>query len=262
MLNIRIVLAITVSYFYYWKHSIDRLGDSFYWPALNLFLWGLTSVYIKNSSNNIPQVIVIVLSGVVFWQVIWRASQEITINFLEELWNRNLVNILATPLRLREWGFANILLSTFKMVLTVLFSGILAYLLYAFNVFIYGFLLIPFIISLLITGWFIGFFLAGFILRYGTRIQTIAWVGPMLISPFAALYYPVSTLPDWAQIIANIIPSSYIFEGMREVLFTGNVSYDKLLISFALNIVYMVLSILFFILMFNKSKKLGLGRLV
>ena|SRR3989304_2073803 len=262
MINLKIVFAIMVSYFYYWKHSLDRIGDSFYWPVVNLLLWGLTSVYIKQASKDIPQIILIVLSGVVFWLIIWRASHEITINLLEEFWNRNLINLFASPVRISEWIIANILLSIFKTFLTITFAGVLAYLLYAFNIFSYGFLLIPFIASLFITGWFIGFFIAGIIIRLGPNYQTFAWVGPMLISPFAALYYPVSTLPDWAQIIAKFIPASYVFEGMREILFTGSVSYDKLLISFVLNIIYFILSLWFFVFMFNQSRKLGLGRLI
>ena len=262
MINLKIIFAIMVSYFYYWKHSLDRIGDSFYWPAINLLLWGLTSVYIKQASKDIPQIIIIVLSGVVFWLIVWKASQEITINLLEELWNRNLVNVFATPIRIREWIIANILSGIFKTALSLVFAGILAYLLYAFNIFNYGFLLIPFIASLLISGWLIGFFVAGIIFRFGPNYQTLAWTGPMLISPFAALYYPVSTLPDWAQIIAKFVPASYIFEGMREILFTGMLSHDKLLISFVLNIIYFTLSILFFVAMFRKSRRLGLNRLI
>lgn len=262
MINLKIVFAIMVSYFYYWKHSLDRMSDSFYWPTFNVLLWGLTSIYIKQASTDIPQIIPIVLSGVVFWLIIWRASHEITLNLLEELWNRNLVNVFATPIRISEWIIANILLTIFKTALTITFAGILAYILYAFDIFIYGFLLIPFILSLLINGWFLGFFVSGIIIRVGPNYQTFAWTGPMLIAPFAALYYPVSTLPDWAQIIAKFIPASYVFEGMREILFTGTISYDKLIISFVLDAIYLILSVWFFVFMFNKSRKLGLGRLI
>lgn len=262
MLNLKIIFALAVSYFYYWKHSLDRIGDSFYWPAINLLLWGLTSVYIKQATKDVPQIILVVLSGVVFWLIIWRSSHEITINLLEEFWNRNLVNVFAAPIRISEWIIANILLSIFKTSLTIAFAGVLAYLLYTFDIFVYGFLLIPFIASLLLSGWFLGFFVAGIIIRLGPNYQTFAWTGPMLISPFAALYYPVSTLPDWAQIVASFIPASYIFEGMREILFTGNLSYDKILISFGLNIFYLAISIWFFVFMFNQSRKLGLGRLI
>lgn len=260
MLNKNIVVALFFHYFYIWKHSLDRIGDSFYWPAMNIFIWGLMSVYIKSASRDIPEIIPVVLTGVVFWLVVWRAQHEVSLNLLEEFWNRNLVNIFITPIRLREWITSVILFGIAKMLLTLSFASILVYYLYAYNIFMYGFLLIPFTASLIVTGWVLGFFVSGIIIRFGPTFQTLAWITPMIIVPFSSFYYPVTTLPDWAQSVAKFIPSTYILEGMREIIFTGNFSYDKLLFSFTLNIFYITIAILFFIFMFNYSKKLGFGR--
>lgn len=262
MLNKNVIFALVIHYLYHWKHSLDRIGDSFYWPAINILLWGLMSTYVKNASSNIPQIAFVLLTGVVFWLVIWRAQHEISVNLLEEFWNRNLVNLFSAPVRMREWILAVLILSIIKMVMTLVFASLLAYLLYSFNIFMYGVFLIPFTASLLLTGWILGFFVSGIVIRFGPTFQTLAWTGPMIITPFSALYYPVSILPDWAQTVAKFVPSSYILEGMREILFTGNLSYDKLFVSFALNIVYLVLSVWFFVFMFNQSRKLGLGRLI
>jgi ABC-2 type transport system permease protein len=134
--------------------------------------------------------------------------------------------------------------------------------LYAFNIFLYGLLILPFVINLLLSGWFLGFLVAAVIIRYGQTLETLAWAGPVVIAPFAGLYYPIATLPHWAQKVALFVPPSYIFEGMRQVLFTGHLSPEKVFISLALNIVYLVISILFFVFMFNQSRKLGLGRFI
>lgn len=260
--NRSVIVGIILHYFYHWRHSLDRIGDSFYWPAMNLLIWGLMSVYIKNQSRNIPEIVLILLTGVIFWLVIWRSEHEISLNLLEEFWNKNLINIFASPMRIREWVVSVMALSIVKMLITLLFSAILAYVLYKYNIFMYGFSLIPFVVSLTLTGWFLGFFVSAIVIRFGQKIQTLAWTTPMLLAPFSAIYYPLSTLPDWAQTVGQLIPSTYIFEGMREIIFTGNVSYEKLFISFALNIIYLILSIWFFVFMFNQSRKLGLGRLV
>ena len=39
--------------------------------------------------------------------------------------------------------------------------------------------------------------------------------------PNGAVFYPVSVLPAWLQKIAYLLPSTYVFEGMRQVLATG-----------------------------------------
>ncbi len=262
MINPNLVFAMFLRYIYNWRHNLDRLSDSFYWPAIDLFIWGLTSIWIEKASSGVPNIVPMLLTGVIFWMITWRAQYEISTNILAELWDRNLVNIFITPIRIREWLMAVMALGVFKIILTIAFASTLAFILYSFNIFRYGFYCIPFIISLTLSGWFIGIFISGFVIRFGLRIQTLAWAGPYLLVPFAAIYYPVSILPNWAQSVSQLIPMSYVFEGLRQILFTGTFSYDKLLISFALNIIYLLLSILFFVWMFKKSKKLGLGRLI
>lgn len=254
--------AIIIRQIYTWRHNLDRLSDTFYWPAMDLILWGVTSVYIRNNAPNMPFIIVAIVTGLIFWLIVWRSQYEITVGLLTEMWDRNLVNIFGSPLKISEWVTASMVLGVIKMFFSVSFAVAFAFFLYKTTIFSFGFLLIPFMASLLLTGWATGFVIAGLIIRFGMKIQTLAWAGVAILIPFSAVYYPVSTLPLWAQKMAAFVPTSYIFEGMRQILFTGNLSYDKLFISFALNIVYLVLSIWFFVFMFNQSRKLGLGRLI
>ncbi len=243
------------------RHNYDRLGDMFYWPAMDLVIWGLTGLYfVKQGQNEL--LLSVMLTGLIFWIVVWRSQYEININLLQEIWDRNLVNLFASPLTLNEWIISFLIFGLSKMIISLAFSGIIAFLLYHFSFFLYGFSLLPFVASLLLTGWAAGFIVAGLLIRFGSKVQTLAWTGVYLMVPFSAVFYSLSTLPSWAQVIASLTPPSYIFEGMREILFTGTVAYDKLLTSFLLNIVYLILSLWFFVFMFNKSRKLGLGRLI
>ncbi|MDP3940797.1 MAG: ABC transporter permease, partial [bacterium] len=74
----------------------------------------------------------------------------------------------------------------------------------------------------------------------------------------SAIYYPLSILPEWAQMIAALIPVSYIFEGSRQIITTGHIDMSKLIISFILNILYIVLSFVFLERSFKKVLKKGL----
>lgn len=262
MINFNRVWALVLRYLINMRHNYDRLTDMFFWPAMDFFLWGLTGLYLAQSTGKPLNYLFVVLSGMVFWIVIWRAQYEITTNLLAELFDRNIVNLFTTPLKLSEWMSAFIFMGFFKTFISVGFSALLSFLLYQYNIFSFGGYLAIFIFNLLLTGWAFGFIVGGFLIYFGQKIQTLAWIGVMIIAPFSAIYYPVSILPHWAQTVAYFIPSTYIFEEIRRVLFTGVVSYDKLLISFILNIIYFSFSIWFFIRMFNKSRKLGLGRLI
>lgn len=262
MINFSIVFGMILRYFYNLKHDLNSITDAFYMPAMQIFIWGLTSLYLRDSHQAAPQIVLILLSGVVFWIVIDQGQQSISVNLLREFWDRNLVNIFASPIRIREWIIAVMIEGTIRMGLSLTFGIVLALTLYQTNLFIYGFYMIPFIISLLMTGWAIGFFISGLIIRYGHPFQAFAWIGITALAPFSAVYYPLSSLPHWMQYIGAFLPPSYVFSGMREILVTGNVSYHALFISFAMNIAYLILAIWFFVIMFNKSKKLGLGRLI
>lgn len=255
------VLAVVVRHGYNFKHSWDKISDAFYWPAMDILLWGLTSSYVLKGGGNIPNIVMMLLSGLVYWQIVWRSQYEITTNLLEELWARNMVNFFASPLRLGEWIAGVVVLGIFKMLVTAGFAAGLAYVLYAVNVFSVGWYFIPFLVSLLLTGWFVGFLVSGIIISYGTRIQTLAWAGVYILAPFSGIYYPLSTLPHWARMIAKFVPTSYVFEGMRMVLLTGRMPVRDLGISYGLNLVYLLFSLALFVKLFELRRRRGLAQL-
>src|SRR3989344_594517 len=226
-MNFNRVFTMVGRYFLYMRHNFDRLTDMFYWPAMDLLIWGLTGLYLATLNAGNKEYIFVILNGLVFWIVTWRAQYEININILSEIWDKNIVNIFASPLTIWEYVASLMSVGFLKTLISITFSAIVAFILYSYNIFsLYGFLLIPIILNLLLTGWAVGFFFAGFIIRFGAKIQTLGWTGTYLFAPFSAIYYPLSVLPDWAQKISYLIPASYIFEGMRNVLHGNDFNYN------------------------------------
>jgi len=255
------IIAIILRFLFHFRHSLDKILDNFYWPAVDLVLWGLTGFYFTSLAPNASIVHVAIVSAIIFWFIIYRGQYEISGNVLEDIWNKNLVNIFVSPLTFSEWVTAFLLLGVVKAILSFSFGSLLAFLLYRVNIFSFGFLLLPFLLLLIMNGWWIGFFVSGLILRYTTRVQAFAWTLVWAISPFAALYYPVSILPDWAQVVARFVPASHIFEGVREVVSTGRLDPMKLLWSFLLNCLYLVLALLFLRQSFRAILRKGLVKL-
>jgi ABC-2 type transport system permease protein len=260
-MNLNRVLAVITRHLYNFKHNLERLSENFYWPALDIILWGLTSRYFQVTDQKISNLVLVVLSGLILWQVIWRSQYEISVNLLEELWSHNLVNLFASPLTVNEWLAAVLLLGIANMLLGLGFAILLTWFLYTINVLVLGWWILPFLISLLMTGWWTGLIVSGLIIRFGHQIQSLAWTGVALLVPFSAVYYPVSSLPLWAQKISRVIPSSYVFESMRGFLTNQQILLPQLGISFLLNFIYLFLSIVFFKYCFRKSQQLGFSRL-
>jgi len=257
-MKIHRIYGITLRFMFYFRRSLDRLSDAFYWPTIDLLIWGITSSYLKSYGQGLSQIVLLIISGILFWIIVWRGQYEITVNLLEDLWSKNLPNIFVSPVKFSEWVSSFIIIGIIKSILSFTFASFLAFLLYKINIFVYGFYLLPFIFLLILTGWWIGFLVAGMILRYGTKIQTLAWTAVMVIAPFSAIYYPVSILPNWAQKVAMIVPTSYVFEGAREVMNKGYLDLNKLYISLILNLIYLPLAIFFLKKSFDKALEKGL----
>lgn len=212
------IWGIFLRYFYNLIHTYDRLTDMFFWPFIDLLLWGLTSRYIVSTGTGSNTVVLALLGGIILWIFPWRGQYEITVSLLEDLWNRNLVNLFATPILFSEWVVTVMLIGIFKSTVSFLFAALIAIFLYAANIFTFGVLLLPWAGLLLMFGWVFGFFIASMIMRYGTKIQTLAWMSMAIVSPFAGVFYPVSVLPVWAQNVAHFVPVSYVFEAMRSII--------------------------------------------
>jgi ABC-2 type transport system permease protein len=110
-------------------------------------------------------------------------------------------------------------------------------------------------------GWTIGFLAASAIIYWGHQVEAIAFMIGYVFAPFSAVFYPVSILPAWAQTISWCLPTTYIFEGMRNILAGKPFSITTLWISFILNIVYLFLSFRLFQRTYQKSLTKGLARL-
>lgn len=260
MLSFSRIKGVFFRYFYNLIKGLPQLSDLFYWPLVDILLWGLTSIWIRSQSD-IPNLPLLLMTALIFWQVAWRGSIDISVNLLQEFWHRNLVNLFSTPLKISEWICGILLLCLCKLAITISFGSLMVYILYSLNVFTIGLAFIPFAALLLMFGWTLGFIAAGFIIYWGHQVEMLAWMIAFIFAPFSAVFYPVEILPQWAQYISWSLPSTYIFEGMRQMLDGALFPFSYMIMSFLLNLVYLGLSILFFKWMFNKSRQKGLARL-
>ncbi len=243
-MKIHRIYSVLLKTFYITRKSPDRLADVFYWSVIDLLIWGLTSSYFTQFAPH-SKILELVLSGFIFWIVVWRGQQEVSINLLEDLWNKNLVNLFVSPFTFAEWVTSFLIVSILKTSISFLLASTVAALVYKVNIFTYGLNIIPFILILLITAWGLGFFIAGLILRFGTKVQNLAWSFVAIIAPFSAIYYPISILPKWAQYIAHLLPTSYIFQGIHTFVQTGKLDINSLVVSLLMAILYIICALLF-----------------
>jgi len=257
-MKIRRIYGVILRALYCFRHSLDKMVDTFYWPAIDLCLWGITSIYFMAKAEHAALITQAIVTAIALWTVVYRAQYEVSGNLLEELWSRNLVNMFVAPLTFQEWLSGFLLVGIVKSAISLGFAGVLAAFLYGVSLSIFGWRLVAYAAILLMCGWVLGLLVTGIILRYGTRIQAIAWTVVWVIAPFAAIYYPASILPAWAYRIAQFVPITYVFEDMRSVITGGSGSNRGLWYGFLLNCAYLGLSYLFITRSFRKVLERGL----
>jgi ABC-2 type transport system permease protein len=148
--------------------------------------------------------------------------------FMEETWSRNLLNLLVTPLKETEYVLGVMIFGLAKLAIGVSVVGLMAFLLFAFNITDLGLALIPIIAVLLVIGWGIGLLVIGLILRVGQGAEILAWGLLALVMPISGVFYPVSALPGFLQPIAAVLPTTHIFAAARTVLEDGTIPWGQI----------------------------------
>lgn len=252
------VMAMVWRHIYLYRRSWTRLVELVYWPAMELFVWGFLTLYLRGLGPGLPDFVVLFLGGLILWDVLFRSQIGVSLAFLEEIWSRNLSNLFASPLTPIEFVASQMIVALSRTIIASLFMAILAALLYHYNLFTMGLPLAAFFINLLIMGWSIGLLVSAMILRFGQGAESLAWAVIFLFQPVAAVFYPVSVLPDWLRPVAWATPSAHVFEGMRAVLQEGRFDTGLLLNAVSLNAVYLVVGCAGFLGMFRVARRKGL----
>ena len=250
-MNPRRVFAVLLRQIYLYRRSFTRILDVFYWPTVDLLLWGFVTLYLEKAGAEMPHYVSFFLGGLILWNILLRAQQGISVSFLEDIWARNLLNLFVSPLTISEYLLGLVLVSVVKVLIAFLVMGALAAFFFDFHVLLLGGSLLPFVLNLCALGWAIGLVTMAAILRFGQEAEILAWALAFLFLPVSAVFYPVEVLPPFLQKLATWVPSSYVFEGMRQVILEGSLKLGPLLKASLLNMAYLGGSYLIFLRVYH-----------
>ena len=257
-MNIGRIGGLLSRHLYLYQRSVARLLEIFYWPFLDLIVWGFITIYLAKQGNELHGAVTFFLGALILWDVLFRAQQGIALSFLEEMWARNLMNLFASPLTIGEYLAATMIMSIMKVVAVGTLMMLFALLVYSYDIFAIGFSLIPFVMNLLLSGWIIGVLTTSIIMRFGQQAEVLAWGMVFLFQPISCVFYPLDVLPPILQKIAWMVPPAHVFEGMRQVLLSGEFPGMHLMWATGLNSIYLMAMILWFYHTFNICKERGM----
>ena len=256
-LSMQRIGAMILRYWYLLQSSWPRLTELMYWPILQVITWGFIQYYIAQNANFFARAGGTLIGAVILWDILFRGQLGFSISFLEEMWARNLGNLMMSPLKPIEFLLSLTVMSLIRLAIGVFPMTMLALFLFHFNVYSLGLPLIAFFCNLIFTSWSVGVFVSGLVLRNGLGAESIVWTLMFALLPLACVYYPVRVLPHWLQYVAWSLPPTYVFEGMRALLMEHVFRTDLMVSALAINAVLLVASFSAFLALLRSARRQG-----
>ena len=250
--------AIFLRQFYLVRGSIARFLPLFVWVTVDMALWGFMSRYLNQIAASRYNFVPALLGAVLLWDFFIRVMQGVTMAFFEDVWSRNFLNIFATPLSISEYIAGLVLSSIATSSVGLAVMLVLSTTVFGLSYFAYGFLLLPFLLVLFLFGITLGIVGSSVVLRYGPAAEWFVWPIPALVSPFAGVFYPISTLPAWMQWVSHALPPSYVFESIRTILAGGKAPLRLLAFAAGLALLDVLLACLVFTWTYRFAVRTGL----
>ena len=249
--------AMVLRYLYLLRSSWSRVLELIYWPAVQLLVWGFLQFYIAQNSGFFARAGGVFIGAVMMWDILFRGQLGFSISFLEEMWSRNLANLMISPLRPIEFVMALMVMSIVRLAIGMVPVTLLAIAFFDFNIYGLGLALAVFFMNLILTSWSVGIVVSGLVMRNGMGAESLAWTMMFLIMPVICVYYPVSVLPDWLQWVAWALPPTYVFEGMRALILEQQFRADLMVAAFGLNAVYFAVAVATFLALLRSARRMG-----
>src|SRR5690242_12629824 len=230
--------AMVRRYWYLLSSSWPRILDLIYWPTVQMLMWGFLQMYVAQKTGFFVRAGGVFIGSVLLWDILFRGQLGFSISFLEEMYARNLGNIMMSPLRPVEFIAALMIMSIVRLAIGMIPVSLLAIAFFGFNLWSLGLALAAFFANLILTSWAIGILVAGLLLRNGLGAETLVWTFMFFFLPLTCVYYPVAVLPGWLQYVAWSLPPTYVFEGMRSPVISHTCRADQMNESSGLNAIY------------------------
>jgi ABC-2 type transport system permease protein len=257
-MNLKRTAAIVLRQLYLIRGSVSRVLPMFVWVTIDMVLWGFMTKYLSRVAAPGFDFVHALLGAVLMWDFFTRVMQGVTMAFFEDVWSRNFLNVFATPLRISEYVSGLVMSSVMTSVLGLIVMLIVATFAFGLSFLSYGLAVIPFLLVLFLFGIAFGIVGTGVVLRLGPASEWFVWPIPALLSPFAGVFYPLSILPPAMRVVSALLPPSYVFEELRNIVAGRPVSVQALLIGFLLACGYVLLASWFFLRMYKHAVRTGL----
>lgn len=250
--------AVVLRQLYLLRGSLARFLPLFVWVTVDMILWGFMTRYLNTLAPHGFNFVPALLGAVLLWDFLVRVMQGVTMAFFEDVWSRNFLNFFASPLSIADYLGGLVLSSILTSSIGLVTMLVVASLVFGLSFLGYGLMVVPFFFVLFLFGLCLGILGCSLVLRFGPPAEWFVWPIPALLSPFAGVFYPLTTLPPWMQSVSHILPPAYVFESLRTIVRGGDVTGAALFWGASLAILDLLLACWVFTRVYEHAVRTGL----
>ncbi|MFY9626186.1 MAG: ABC transporter permease, partial [Rhodoplanes sp.] len=111
------IAAMVERYWYLLRSSWPRLLEIVYWPAVQMLMWGFLQLYVAQADGFFARAGGTFIGAVLLWDILFRGQLGFSVSFLEEMWSRNLANLMMSPLKPVEFIIALMIMSVVRLLI-------------------------------------------------------------------------------------------------------------------------------------------------
>jgi ABC-2 type transport system permease protein len=202
---------------YVFARTPDRWFLIAVFPFIDVILFGSIGRYAAETGGaraGAPYL----LAGIMLNHFLFQTEVALATGFLEETWSRNVLNMMATPLREAEYLLSLALWSLLRLAGAIVTVSVAAVILYSFGLAELGPGVVLVGATLILSGWALGLAMIGLLLRFGQSAEIYIWATSFLVLALSGVFNPIHAIPGPLQPVAKILPTTYAFEAGRKLL--------------------------------------------
>jgi ABC-2 type transport system permease protein len=202
---------------YVFTRTPDRWFLVAVFPFIDVILFGSIGRYAAEAGGA-RAAAPYLLAGIMLNHFLFQTEVSVATGFLEETWSRNVLNMMATPLRETEYLVSLAIWSLLKLVGAIVTVSVAALVFYSFGLAELGPGVVLVGATLVLSGWAMGLAMVGLLLRFGQSAEIFIWATSFLVLALSGVFNPIHAIPGPLQPVARILPTTYAFDAGRKLL--------------------------------------------
>jgi ABC-2 type transport system permease protein len=237
------------------RRNVFFVFELTFWPGVAMLSHGLLTRFLDLT----PQMTAFILVGTVALSAVQVCQLDVAYAVLFDIWSKSMKHQFLTPVRIHHLAIGSWLVGVGRGVIVWALMALIGGRAFGFDFLGPGPLRVGlFLLGCFLTALVIGLLVCSLVLLFGTRAETSAWAAVNFFVMLGGIYYPVSVLPGWVQVISAGIPLTYFLDGIRAGYgFPSKFAYP-FATGFALTLLYAVLAHWALAAAVTRSRRTGL----